>query len=883
MWIRGLRPAVVLAGLALCGCGQSGTPGVETPVDTDTRLGTKVEANPGEVIDLGEWLKLPRPELARLVDEWERKVAAREQEAREQPDTVGLLPKLRPPLVVPVFRKATFSEGAGLSLPPYVKPGARDAEVALHLARHGDHEGARLLADPGVRAEVEALRGGRNYPVEWARLVGLVLHYWELELAGGKAEGATGLVVLHQQLRSVLDEKAAEGPLGSALLPRGRRALAEAAAAFRGGSENKPVLADDIESALKGWGDVPALAPGVRPGAKAADVARLFRAGRRGSVVRAADPAGVQRALDLLRLPVPGEGVQAVCAFLDAKDRLADLQVLYAPKVDLYPEPVHLAYHLADSGCKGGEVGHAPGLLRQTYRGAGLVFEASRVTRGNALSGLVRVSDGTPPGATFRVDPRDLGLVHLDRSFEANRLALAPGQAGPSLVVRRRQAVGEVAKALKVPAPERVRVVREPAQDLVAAVTLRWPAEVNPTALEQLLPHLWAAFGSPRVDGVEESAGEGLVLAWEDGRTRARLRLPFSEDDAPGLVIEDARGPAGLKGRAEAARRFDLKERRERLAAGTPWLRLRRAVTLVNEPASPGLRLGATRHDVLAALPASSTVRQGTLPGGVTFLLLANPPEAAAYWGRQVFVRFGQDGRVAEVRVRYEDGPAGNSTRALRETLERDLGGKPEEVPADWQGLWDDLPGRRKAVKLRWQDDRTIWTYQRDPGAAEVVLRDRPADEPDGVDLPPLAFCARGVRGCQLGDRRADVIKALGKSEALPDGAEVFYLPARSPYIGVRVWYEGGKVARVVADHRGKPGASARDAESALQGVWGRDFDRLGYVRLRLERQGSFLGAYFWHDDRTRVQTYAQDTTEGPRLFTEWRPWPVRATPGGGK
>ena len=31
---------------------------------------------------------------------------------------------------------------------------------------------------------------------------------------------------------------------------------------------------------------------------------------------------------------------------------------------------------------------------------------------------------------------------------------------------------------------------------------------------------------------------------------------------------------------------------------------------------------------------------------------------------------------------------------------------------------------------------------------------------------------------------------------------------------------------------------------------------------------------FFWHDDSTRVQTFAQDTSDGPRLLTEWRTWP---------
>jgi hypothetical protein len=35
------------------------------------------------------------------------------------------------------------------------------------------------------------------------------------------------------------------------------------------------------------------------------------------------------------------------------------------------------------------------------------------------------------------------------------------------------------------------------------------------------------------------------------------------------------------------------------------------------------------------------------------------------------------------------------------------------------------------------------------------------------------------------------------------------------------------------------------------------------------------LQSYYWHDDTTRVHLFAQATTAGARLFTEWRTWPL--------
>ena len=54
-------------------------------------------------------------------------------------------------------------------------------------------------------------RGERDYPIEWMRLVSLVLQNAELKLANGEVDGATELVLVHHQLRSLLDGKSASG------------------------------------------------------------------------------------------------------------------------------------------------------------------------------------------------------------------------------------------------------------------------------------------------------------------------------------------------------------------------------------------------------------------------------------------------------------------------------------------------------------------------------------------------------------------------------------------------------------------------------------------------------------------------------------------------
>ena len=88
------------------------------------------------------------------------------------------------------------------------------------------------------------------------------------------------------------------------------------------------------------------------------------------------------------------------------------------------------------------------------------------------------------------------------------------------------------------------------------------------------------------------------------------------------------------------------------------------------------------------------------------------------------------------------------------------------------------------------------------------------------------------------------------------------------------VWFDAGKVVRVVAQHQARP-TDAADVTAQMQAAWQRDFDRLGALRRQEGSSGPVLQAYGWHDDKVRVRMLAQQTADGPRLFTEWRYWPA--------
>jgi hypothetical protein len=210
-----------VAALTLTGCNGTALEPTPEPDGTVTRLGDSTD------ISLADWLNKPRAELARMVKDAHDAARDHDTDDRTERDS-KLLPGLLPPIALPVLHECAFSAKLGVSVPSYYKEGTHDADLALHLARHGDVEAALKVADPGdveSRRKIETCRTERNYPVEWTQLVALTLSSAQLKVAAGEVSGATELVLLHKQLQALLDPKAAKGPLGALLLPIGRRAL----------------------------------------------------------------------------------------------------------------------------------------------------------------------------------------------------------------------------------------------------------------------------------------------------------------------------------------------------------------------------------------------------------------------------------------------------------------------------------------------------------------------------------------------------------------------------------------------------------------------------------------------------------------------------------
>jgi len=875
MRIPWLRCGLLLAVLGLVGCRGKVVPTAHVD-EAETHLGSSID------IRLSEWLELPRTRLAEMAKELSARLKLNQTMARANPESIALLPRLRAPNSLPVLQQADYSAKLGFSVPPYWKEGQPDSVLALHLALHGDVEAARKLADPADTAllqKIEAAQAGRNYPVEWTRLVAMTLLEAQWKVARGEPEGATELVCLHKQLRDLLDPRAAAGPLGGDLLPLGARALREAAVEWREKGVRKTVLAAEIEAALQGWGLVPAPQLPLRPGAGRDTVAGFFPR-MVPSPILAASRAELPRLLDLLNLPVCEEGVQGVLAFLDGKDQLVELHLVYWDKVPtLYLEPAQLAHRLLEQGFPVKNIDKVGGLSKQTFDVGDLVFEFTSTPRSNAFGALLRVAGAKAAAVagSLPANPRDFGSIHLDRTAEQTRWEYVPDQLpGQPLSITSKAALAGLKFPIKDPLPSVLILQPEGSYDLLSSLTIRWTAEdIGPAVYDKLVLPLWASLGPSQIEHVDGQGSSHLALTWQGDKIRFTLRLPYGHEGSE-FLAQDLRGVKEIEERFRLARALDDKERAARWQSGKLLQRLARAA-----PAVPLLQLGMSHKEVQSTLAALSWRTLKTAEGFMV-LFIGAPEPRVTHQPRQLFLRFGADNRLAEIRVCYQEGvnPVTPGYPVLLDALKKSGGNPAPEAPR-WASLWSDLPAKATPpISYIWSDDRTRLSYQHDSGGSEVILRDCTQVQPEGVMLTRLEFCSRGVEGCRLGDKRADVLKRFNAEKnptVAEDGAVILFQAEQTGYDVLFVYFEKDVATRVVAHHRQRLEAAPTARRGILESAWAKDIDHLGILRRTDQDVAGNPVCYGFHDDRTRVRLFVQETREGPGLFTEWREWPVSA------
>lgn len=777
---------------------------------------------PASDIAVESLLKKPRAELATRAEELEKQIQQRDLLRLAGQQKFKLLPQTRLPLAPPVWRQASFSGERGFSMPPYLPPTGRDHSLALHLARYGDAEAAQQLADPGLSATLDKLKLDRNYPAEWTRLVGLLIHNAQFSLAIDNMEGAKQLVAIHQQLRTLLPEATKQSALGQALLPRGLDTLHQATLAWR--KSGRLEVAQQAEASLAKFSGAPAWQWPLPT-----DRAELTRHLGLSGAGRGAAASMPLRALDLLGLPAPHDHLDACWAFFDDKDHAQSLLLAYrSTQVDYETESQWLPR--LDELTKGTPAVSA--VLTPGNRYAGGIIE-------------VRMSDARPP--TLQ---RQYGQISLDHTFEHNRRLAAWKQRGASFSVKDAKVLAALRQPLTI-SPAEASVERDNEQDVPVRVTFSYPSAPK-YSLAMVAAPLWERFGVGQVH-----VDKNIALIWNDAQTRITLSLPINNTQSIVLETSDSSGISAAQ-RFEAARMRELADRRKRLADKQPFARLPRGLE--------SLTLGMSRADVERMFPGSVNASRRNIPNGVMATYPGQPKSAADAVVRNIIARFDEMGRLAELRVRYADHPS-NKPGTLRKRLDALQAAHGRGAVDQLDGAWAaDLPVRKGAVEPMhvWNDDITKLTCVLDAGSLEIALLDCPLSHPQGQPLAALTFLTRGPEGFVLGMTRSDL---SSKGGTTLEGALLFKTSAASPFDSVLVWCENDKATRIVARYRQDV---AKDPAKHLQEAWGLELNVLGWP-WRQDLADRVPKAWTTKDAHTRYRLFWQEDNLGTHLLAEWR------------
>lgn len=833
---RSFLGAVILA--ASSGCSETPPPKPPPP---------KVEVAPKRVIPpLVKLLETPRAELAKQCDEILEEIRKKELFRLENPTGFALASELRLPLAMPVFREAVYSEAAGFSLPPYLPEGTHDNVLAMHVARFGDIEVALKLADPADKVTLSAinsLKTDRNYPLEWTRLVGAYLHTHQYAVGNVNIDFVKILLSLHEQLVELDNEQFPAG-LRTALLPRGKYMLQRAGESWKNGLNAD--IARDINSLLVKWPNTQ-LPINCPPLSNRELVCGLFGAPATGKAVMANHPL---RALDLLEIPLPDQGVEAVTALFDVNDRLNEILITYATAPADIDSARQISQQLED--WRAGEV-NGKTATNCTYRFGDMTCEVTLTNRNPAVASVARLTTNVPMPTGIEL-PRDFGAIHLSGTFESNRASAALHERAAPLVLSKASTLEKISDPLTLPI-DHVVLTRHASEDVIDELAFEFVrAADGPKTLAKIALPLFEKMGTPLI----RSNPKGVTLHWEDNQTRYVLTLPDQALKAVRLVGVDV-APAKL--RHERAKAWDLAERQERIETDEALVRLPRELESV--------ALGMGRTQVHEAAAKTEGGQRFDVAGSDKFLW-SGASDVMGPLLREMFVHYDVSGKANIIRVRYEINSQINAEQVLAPI--RMKAGASLPLPSRAAQVWPELTPQPPPVLLEWQDDLSVLTCRREESVIELTLRDRPVSSSDSAAPPDLVYLSRGPDRCPLGSTRKELLTAWGVREMTVKGALMLAAPESTPYDAILVWFKDEKAVRIVARNRpsGRNLSDVAQASLAVREAWARQAGQFGWPWRQDFAAGNVLQSWGHHDDRTRVRIFWQDGNQGRQIFTEW-------------
>ena len=305
-------------------------------------------------------------------------------------------------------------------------------------------------------------------------------------------------------------------------------------------------LADQAQSELATWGDVPPTVLPVGSGAPRLDVTHLVGGNDSGRVLLATD---MLRGLDLLDVPFPEEGAQQLVAFFDAHDRLTEMLLIYRARLsDHYPEAGDLALLLENRSLSGKDQ-ESPGLRHAHLSNGRHALPGGGGATERCPGAWVRLAEEKPAGQTPALK-RDFGAINLDRSFEQNRVRIAPEQSADTIQTDRAAALDEITSPCSTLRPQGVILRRQTGCDLTESLTMRYSPEDTALPLCQVALPLWATWGPGALAGVDDQHGGHLALVWEDARTRYELCSPYIAGQQLEFTVRHRAGSEKLDERA---------------------------------------------------------------------------------------------------------------------------------------------------------------------------------------------------------------------------------------------------------------------------------------------------------------------------------------------
>jgi hypothetical protein len=382
---------------------------------------------------------------------------------------------------------------------------------------------------------------------------------------------------------------------------------------------------------------------------------------------------------------------------------------------------------------------------------------------------------------------------------------------------------------------------------------------------------LWLLFGPAHLEEDNDGDTAAMILVWEDARTRIALRLPYEKGQTSVLEIQDRTPAEKMAHRATQVAARDRADRGDRFQKGKRFLLIPR------ERESIGL--GMTRSEVVDALPSGKGTIRRDLRDGLALFFRDEREERPGYIARHLFIRFGPDQKVAEVRVRYTDVPGTKRNAGLNTLLAtiRKQCGAPEELPGPWARVWTaPFPRRGPApVLYRWHDDGTLLTCQKDGEGMELTLSDCPLEHEAGIPLGAFRYLPAGPERCELGMKKGDLFKLWKESQRdYQHGALILFPGTDSPYRYVQVvCNEAGEVVCITARHKTKLDVNATPEQlaQAVRQAWAADFAKLAWPRREDQTRKGQVQSWASHDDVTRLSIFwHEDKSGNAGVFTEW-------------